>query len=126
MRKSLACAGSLMLGGLLLTPLLAATQTPATQTPPAQAPPAQAPPERSPTQGLKETDRFVKAGGQTTEAVTNAKMQMQKTLDTVQRSRDAAVKEHERRLQETDEVAGFDERSGGGGAQEGRRDAGGR
>jgi DNA repair ATPase RecN len=82
MRKSLACAGSLMLGGLLLTPLLAATQTPATQTPPAQAPPAQAPPERSPTQGLKETDRFVKAGGQTTEAVTNAKMQMQKTLDT--------------------------------------------
>ena len=34
MRKSLACAGSLMLGGLLLTPLLAATQTPATQTPP--------------------------------------------------------------------------------------------
>jgi hypothetical protein len=85
MRKLLACAGSLVFGGLLLTPLLGATQTPATQTPPAQTPPAQAPPapspERSRTQGLKETDRFVKAGGNTTEAVTNAKLQTQKTLD---------------------------------------------
>ena len=38
-------------------------------------------PERSPTQGLKETDRFVKAGNTTSEAVANAKLQTQKTLD---------------------------------------------
>jgi Protein of unknown function (DUF2959) len=37
--------------------------------------------ERSRTQGLKETDRFVKAGGSTSQAVTNAKLQTQKTLD---------------------------------------------
>jgi len=39
-------------------------------------------PERSRTQGLKETDKFVKAGGNTSEAVANAKLQTQKTLDT--------------------------------------------
>ena len=38
-------------------------------------------PERSPTQGLKETDRFVKAGNTTSESVANAKLQIQKTLD---------------------------------------------
>jgi hypothetical protein len=37
--------------------------------------------ERSRTQGLKETDRFVKAGGNTSQAVANAKLQAQKTLD---------------------------------------------
>jgi hypothetical protein len=37
--------------------------------------------ERSRTQGLKETDRFVKAGGSTSQAVSNAKLQTQKTLD---------------------------------------------
>ena len=37
--------------------------------------------ERSPTQGLKETDKFVKAGGSTTEAITEGKVQLQKTLD---------------------------------------------
>jgi Protein of unknown function (DUF2959) len=37
--------------------------------------------ERSRTQGLKETDRFIKAGGTTTQAVTNGKIQVQKTLD---------------------------------------------
>jgi len=42
---------------------------------------AQDPAERSRTQGLKETDRFVKAGGSTSEAVANAKLQTQKTLD---------------------------------------------
>jgi hypothetical protein len=38
-------------------------------------------PDRSRTQGLKETDKFVKAGGNTSEAVANAKLQTQKTLD---------------------------------------------
>ncbi len=38
--------------------------------------------ERSRTQGLKETDRFVKAGGSTSQAVTNARVETQKTLDT--------------------------------------------
>ena len=37
--------------------------------------------ERSRTQGLKETDRFVKAGGTATQAVAEAKLQVQKTLD---------------------------------------------
>jgi DNA anti-recombination protein RmuC len=37
--------------------------------------------ERSRTEGLKETDRFVKAGGNTSQALTNAKTQLQKTLD---------------------------------------------
>jgi Protein of unknown function (DUF2959) len=38
--------------------------------------------ERSRTQGLKETDRFVKAGGSTSQAVTNARVETQKALDT--------------------------------------------
>jgi ElaB/YqjD/DUF883 family membrane-anchored ribosome-binding protein len=64
--------------GIVLLVLLA---TPRHAAPQAQ-PPAQTPaPERSRTQGLKETDRFVKSGGSTTEAVANAKMATQKTLD---------------------------------------------
>jgi hypothetical protein len=48
-----------------------------------QAPPAgqQQPEERSRTQGLKETDQFVKAGNRTTSAVAEGKLQTQKTLD---------------------------------------------
>jgi signal transduction protein with GAF and PtsI domain len=37
--------------------------------------------ERSRTQGLKETDRFVKAGRTTSQAITDGKLQLQKTLD---------------------------------------------
>jgi len=37
--------------------------------------------ERSRTQGLKETDRFVKAGASASDAVSNAKLQTTKTLD---------------------------------------------
>ena len=37
-------------------------------------------PERSRTEGLKETDRFIKAGGATSESVALAKVEMQKTL----------------------------------------------
>jgi hypothetical protein len=71
MRKLIARAGpfvltgSFVLSGLLVVPLIAATQTS----------------ERSRTQGLKETDKFVKAGGNTSEAVATAKLQTQKTLD---------------------------------------------
>lgn len=61
----LVLTGSFVLTGLLVVPLIAATQTS----------------ERSRTQGLKETDKFVKAGGNTSEAVTTAKLQTQKTLD---------------------------------------------
>jgi hypothetical protein len=67
MFKPIAHAAQLMLAVVLVAPLTAATQETA---------------ERSRTQGLKETDRFVKAGGKTTEAVANAKLQTQKTLDT--------------------------------------------
>ena len=48
----------------LLTPLVAWAQTP----------------ERSRTEGLKETDRFVKAGGATAASVANAKAEVEKTL----------------------------------------------
>jgi ElaB/YqjD/DUF883 family membrane-anchored ribosome-binding protein len=48
----------------LLTPVVVAGQTA----------------ERSPTEGLKETDRFVKAGKATTEFITDAKDEVQKTL----------------------------------------------
>jgi hypothetical protein len=51
---------------IALTPFLAASQ-------------AQ---ERSRTQGLKETDRFIKAGGQTSQKVAEAKNQVKSTLDT--------------------------------------------
>ena len=65
MHKLIACAAPFVLIGLVLEPLVAATQTA----------------ERSRTQGLKETDRFVKAGGNTSEALAKAKLQTQKTLD---------------------------------------------
>jgi ElaB/YqjD/DUF883 family membrane-anchored ribosome-binding protein len=44
--------------------------------------PAPQTPERSRTQGLKETDRFVKSGEATSKALTEARAQVQKTLDT--------------------------------------------
>jgi Protein of unknown function (DUF2959) len=37
--------------------------------------------ERSRTEGLKETDRFVKAGGNASEGVAHAKLEIQKALD---------------------------------------------
>jgi hypothetical protein len=54
-----------LLIALLASPILTANQTS----------------ERGRTQGLKETDRFVKAGTTTSRALTDAKMQLQKTLD---------------------------------------------
>jgi DUF2959 family protein len=68
MPRPISRAAQVILSVALLIPLVAAAQT---QTA-----------ERSRTQGLKETDRFVKAGSSTTEAVSNARQQMQKTLDT--------------------------------------------
>ena len=64
MKKKIARAAQLILAVLLVAPLA-----------------AQESPERSRTQGLKETDRFVKAGTTTSESVANAKLQIQKTLD---------------------------------------------
>ena len=61
----LVLTGAFVLSGVLAVPLIAVTQTA----------------ERSRTQGLKETDKFVKAGGNTSEAVGTAKLQTQKTLD---------------------------------------------
>lgn len=65
MRRPLARSVLSIAGILLLAPSLAATQNE----------------ERSRTQGLKETDRFVKAGGNTSQAVAEGKLQTQKTLD---------------------------------------------
>ena len=48
----------------VLVPLISAAQTP----------------ERSRTEGLKETDRFIKAGGATSESVAAAKLEVQKAL----------------------------------------------
>ena len=73
MRKLISCAGLFVVSGIGVVPLVATTQTPA----PTQAPTE----ERSRTQGLKETDRFVKAGGSTVQAVSDGKTQTQKTLD---------------------------------------------
>jgi Protein of unknown function (DUF2959) len=67
MPRSINRAAKVILSVVLLAPLVAVTQS---QTP-----------ERSRTQGLKETDRFVKAGGVMTDAVSTAKLQTQKTLD---------------------------------------------
>lgn len=65
MQKLIIRAGVFVLSCVVLTPMLAAQETA----------------ERSRTQGLKETDRFVKAGGNTADAVANAKLQTQKSLD---------------------------------------------
>jgi hypothetical protein len=65
MRRPLARSVLSIAGILLLAPSLVARQSE----------------ERSRTQGLKETDRFVKAGGNTSQAVAEAKLQTQKTLD---------------------------------------------
>jgi hypothetical protein len=65
MRISMARTAPFVLSALLLATPIAATQNA----------------ERSRTQGLKETDHFVKAGGITVDAVSNAKLQTQKTLD---------------------------------------------
>ena len=54
---------SALIAASLVTPVLATRQSAPAQTE-----------ERSRTQGLKETDRFVKAGGNTSEAVANAKL----------------------------------------------------
>jgi ABC-type transporter Mla subunit MlaD len=74
MRKVISCAGLFVLSGIGVVPLVATTQT---QPPPTQAPTE----ERGRTQGLKETDRFVKAGGNTVQAVSDGRAQTQKTLD---------------------------------------------
>ena len=66
MQRGIPRTARLVLAVVLLAPFAAA---------------AQETPERSRTQGLKETDRFVKAGNTTSEAVANAKLQTQKTLD---------------------------------------------
>ncbi len=65
MQKLIIRAGVFVLSFVVVTPMLVAQETA----------------ERSRTQGIKETDRFVKAGGNTSEAVANAKLQTQKTLD---------------------------------------------
>jgi hypothetical protein len=66
MQTPIARATQVILAVMFLAPLTAMAQETA---------------ERSQTQGLKETDRFVKTGGKTSEAVENAKLQTQKTLD---------------------------------------------
>jgi hypothetical protein len=65
MRIPIARAALIVLPVLLVAPLMAANQAE----------------ERSRTQGIKETDKFVKAGGNTSQAVANAKQQVQRTLD---------------------------------------------
>jgi hypothetical protein len=61
--------------GVLLTALLAVPLIAAAQTAPAQSA------ERSRTQGLKETDRFVKAGNNAHASIANARLEAKHTLD---------------------------------------------
>ncbi len=64
MRRLITRTAPFVLSLVLVAPLIAAAQS-----------------ERSRTQGLKEADKFIKAGGSTSEAVATAKTQTQKTLD---------------------------------------------
>jgi hypothetical protein len=61
--------------GVLLTALLAAPALAAAQAAPAQTA------ERSRTQGIKETDRFVKAGNNAHASIANARVEAKHTLD---------------------------------------------
>jgi len=61
--------------GVLLTALLAAQLVAAAQTAPAQSA------ERSRTQGIKETERFVKAGNHAHDSIANARHETKNTLD---------------------------------------------
>jgi Ni/Co efflux regulator RcnB len=61
--------------GVLLTALLAAPVLAAAQAAPAQTA------ERSRTQGIKETDRFVKAGNNAHASIANARVEAKHTLD---------------------------------------------
>jgi Protein of unknown function (DUF2959) len=65
MRMSLGRVGLPMVAVVLTMPVLLASETQ----------------DRSRTQGLKETDRFVKAGAATSQALTDGKLQLQKTLN---------------------------------------------
>jgi len=65
MRKSLVCCGLAILLSLSATAFAVAQEAA----------------ERGRTQGIKETEKFIKTGGQTSEAVGKAKLQTQKTLD---------------------------------------------
>ena len=66
MQTAIARAAQVILAVVLVAPLTASTQETA---------------ERSRTQGLRETDRFVTAGGNTSQAVARAKLETQRTLD---------------------------------------------
>ena len=70
MHVTIARAAGVLLTALLATPLMAAAQTA-----PAQSA------ERSRTQGIKETDRFIKAGNNAHASIANARLEAKNTLD---------------------------------------------
>ncbi len=70
MHVTIARAAGVLLAALLATPLMAAAQTA-----PAQSA------ERSRTQGIKETDRFIKAGNNAHASIANARLEAKNTLD---------------------------------------------
>ena len=70
MHVTIARAAGVLLTALLATPLMAAAQTA-----PAQSA------ERSRTQGIKETDRFIKAGNNAHASIANARLETKNTLD---------------------------------------------
>jgi hypothetical protein len=70
MHVTIARAAAVLLTALLATPLMAAAQTA-----PAQSA------ERSRTQGIKETDRFIKAGNNAHASIANARLEAKNTLD---------------------------------------------
>ena len=70
MHVTTARAAGVLLTALLATPLMAAAQTA-----PAQSA------ERSRTQGIKETDRFIKAGNNAHASIANARLETKNTLD---------------------------------------------
>lgn len=80
MHSQIARSAVFLLPVLLVAPLMASAQTPPAPTAPAQAAPAPNA-ERSRTQGLKDTDRFVKAGASAHNSVEGARHETKNTLD---------------------------------------------
>jgi hypothetical protein len=76
-RRRRLIAAAVMVGTLSFAPCRATAQATGQEPAPAPVPP----PERGRTQGLKETEQFIKAGGTTSSAVGMARLQTQKTLD---------------------------------------------
>ena len=72
------------------------------------------------TEGIKETERFIKTGGATSQSVAEARLKTQKALDAYNAITLGDSEGHEGRLQEASERAKRHEQPGGGCAEKDR------